>query len=194
VLSTALRVAIPIVAFLFNTGLTVSGLVSLPLALISWALMIPVLLIALLWPRISPRLKRWTGAPDGTGLTDAQKRAALRDLLADALDEGHALRRTLYKEGGELKLTSKQDVEEWVDHTHDLIEASLGRLEAWRFLSNEGYTPEDLGWDFKPAPWTNWRDEKYLRSARMKRLDELINRVDSLDINADFDPQEWMGR
>jgi hypothetical protein len=167
----------------------VSGYVNTTLAYFLWALMIPAALYGA-WPWLKRLLNR-AGTPGETRLTDAQKRAALKDLLADALDEGHALRRTLYKEGDEIKLVGKQHVVEWVDRNRDLIEAAFGKLEAWRFLSNEGYTPEDLGWDFEPAPWMNWQEEKYLRSARMKRLHELIDRMDRLDINPDFDPQEW---
>jgi hypothetical protein len=189
VLSTALRVAIPVLVFLFNTGLTVSGIVSLPLALISWALMIPVLAIALLWPRISPRLKSWTGIADGDGLTDEQKRAALNRLLGSALEEGQRLSQgRMYRQvedesgGEEEKRPSAADkyrgeIHGWVYTTYELIEAAFGEAQARRFLSNEG----DMG-----GP--------YLMTARIERLHELIDRMHSLPINPDFDPQEWTSR
>ena len=52
--TNAVRVAAPILGILFNTGLTVSGYVNLTVAIICWALMAPVVLGALFWPRIRP--------------------------------------------------------------------------------------------------------------------------------------------
>src|SRR3712207_6791640 len=91
-LSTALRVAIPVLVFLFITVFTVSGFVSLPIALSFWALMIPVLAIALLWPRISPWLRRPTETPNESVLTAVQKHKAANDLLVNALEEGLSLK------------------------------------------------------------------------------------------------------
>jgi hypothetical protein len=48
--------------FLFDTGLTVSGYVNVTVAVISWALMVPVTLGALFWHRIGswvPRVATW---------------------------------------------------------------------------------------------------------------------------------------
>jgi hypothetical protein len=84
-------------------------------------------------------------------------------------------------------------VEEWVDHTHDLIEAAFDKTEALRFTSNRGYTDEEL-LGFKPPPKMprpRFLDDKYLVTARLKRLDELILKMHLLNINPDFVPQEW---
>lgn len=189
VLTTALRVAVPILVFLFNTGLTVSGFVSVPLALISWALMIPVLAGAILWPRIAPLLKRWTRLAGGSGLTDEQKRVALNDLLGSALEEGQSIsqgrtyRQVEDESGGEEEKRPtaadkyRGEIHGWVYTTHELIEAAFGKAQARRFMSNEG----DMG-----GP--------YQMTARIERLHELIDRMHDLEINPDFDPQDWTNR
>ncbi len=73
-----------------------------------------------------------------------------------------------------------------------MIEAAFGKLEAQHFISNEGYTEEDL-LGFKPHPKfrPHSLDGKYLVRPRLKRLHELIPRLHDLDVNPDFDPQDW---
>jgi hypothetical protein len=48
------RIVAPVLLFLFNTGLTVSGWVNLTTAFIAWGLMVPVTLGAVFWHRLRP--------------------------------------------------------------------------------------------------------------------------------------------
>ena len=57
--TTAWRIAAPVLVFLFNTGLTVSGWVSTTVALICWGLMLPVIVAARFWPQIQARIEGW---------------------------------------------------------------------------------------------------------------------------------------
>jgi hypothetical protein len=53
-----IRTAVVIAQALFNTGLTVSGYVNFTAAVILWASMVPVALVALFWPRMSPLVEK----------------------------------------------------------------------------------------------------------------------------------------
>src|SRR5215210_5040717 len=57
--ANVLRISAPLLGFLFNTGLTVSGRVNTTVALICWGLMIPVIVVALFWPQIQVRIEGW---------------------------------------------------------------------------------------------------------------------------------------
>ena len=63
-------------------------------------------------------------------LATAKNRRAIKDLLGEAVDRGRNLQRTIRKEGDEIVIVSKQDVEDWVHGTHDLIEAAFDKGEA----------------------------------------------------------------
>jgi hypothetical protein len=118
-------------------------------------------------------------------LETAKNRRAIKDLLGDAIDRGRNLQRTIRKEGDEIVIVTQQDVEDWVHDTHDLIEAAFDKGEARHFLNSEGYDPGHN------LPWREARHDpyKYYLEPRLKRLDELIVRANSLEINPDFDPQ-----
>jgi hypothetical protein len=78
-------------------------------------------------------------------LTTAAKRKALKDLLGDAIDVGKSLQSgPHYDAEGNIKKPTEHDIENWVQHIHDLIEAALDKAEARQFLSNTGITYENL--------------------------------------------------
>ena len=116
----------------------------------------------------------------------------MKELLGDALEEGQNLYNVVYTEDGEVKKPTKAGVEDWVHRTRTLIEAALDKAEAKRFVSNHGYTEEEL-LGRKPHPVFKPRllNDKYLVKARLMRLDELMLKINRLDINPDFDPQNW---
>jgi hypothetical protein len=118
-------------------------------------------------------------------LATAKNRRAIKDLLGDAVDRGRNLQRTLRKEGDEIVIVTQQDVEDWVHGTHDLIEAAFDKGEARHFLNSEGYDPGHN------LPWRDARHDpyKYYIEPRLKRLDELIVRANSLEVNPNFDPR-----
>ena len=118
-------------------------------------------------------------------LATAKNRRAIKDLLGEAVDRGRNLQRTIRKEGDEIVIVSKQDVEDWVHGTHDLIEAAFDKGEARHFLNSEGYDPGHN------LPWRDARHDpyKYYIEPRLKRLDELIVRANSLEVNPNFDPR-----
>jgi hypothetical protein len=120
-------------------------------------------------------------------LATARKRKAVKDLLGVAVEQGEDLRVTLRKEGDSFRFVSKQDVEEWVHRTRDLIEAAFDKGEARRFLDSSDYKPE------KPLPYREIRSEpyKYHLTPRLQRLNELILRANTLEINPDFEPQRF---
>jgi hypothetical protein len=120
-------------------------------------------------------------------LATARKRKAVKDLLGVAVEQGEDLRVTLRKEGDSFRFVSKQDVEEWVHRTRDLIEAAFDKGEARRFLDSSDYKPE------KPLPYREIRIDpyKYHLTPRLQRLNELILRANTLEINPDFDPQRF---
>jgi hypothetical protein len=117
-------------------------------------------------------------------LASTEKRKAVKDLLGVAVEQGEDLRVILREEGGQWNLVSQQDVEDWVHRTHDLIEAAFDKGEARRFLDSSDYKPE------KPLPYREVRADpyKYHLTPRLQRLNELIVRANSLEVNPEFDP------
>jgi hypothetical protein len=120
-------------------------------------------------------------------LAAVERHKAVKDLLGEATDKGRALQRGVYREGDEIITVNKQDIESWVHHTHDLIEAAYDKGEARHFMNSDDYKPE------RTSPFTNvYHDPyKYFVKVRLRRLDELIVRANELPVNPDFDPQEW---
>ena len=120
-------------------------------------------------------------------LATARKRKAVKDLLGVAVEQGEDLHVTLRKEGDSFRFVSEQDVKEWVHRTRDLIEAAFDKAEARRFLDSSDYKPE------KPLPYREIRIDpyKYHLTPRLQRLNELILRANTLEINPDFDPQSF---
>jgi hypothetical protein len=95
-------------------------------------------------------------------------RLALKNLLGEARS---AVRR--------LSLSNMPEVQAWVSRTRDLIAAALGEGEAQLFMDSSGY--EFMGGN----------DDSRFLEGRLRRLAELIGRVDGLSIRDDFDPEVW---
>jgi hypothetical protein len=136
-------------------------------------------------------------------LEDKAKRKAVNELLGNALEEGLSLKQgrkyTLasgnenpegIEMGNEYQARYDEEVRTWVDRTYNLINDAFGKAEAERFISNEGYTDEELfGRELPPFVHLNATQRKYLIPARLRRLDKVIDRANSLEINSDFEPQ-----
>jgi hypothetical protein len=111
-------------------------------------------------------------------LTTAEKRRALKDLLGEAHEDGESL----------YQAYDEDNVAVWVTRTRDLIEAALDKSEAQLFLSNRGdlpFTPVD-----DARTMYVYMQEQALGN-RLIRLEELTNRLDSLNIRPDFDPHAY---
>lgn len=123
-----------------------------------------------------------------TRLAASKKRRAVKDLLGNAVDEGKNLQRTISADKGELKIVSQQDIEDWVHRTYDLIETAFDKGEAQHFLNSADYKPE------KPYPFRNARHDpyRYFTGVRLRRLDELVVRANSLEINPEFNPHSYV--
>ena len=108
----------------------------------------------------------------------AQKLKAdrVKGLLAKALVSGDKLIRS-HKDTDEDQ--AKKDAEKWGQQTHDLIAAAYGDGEAALFLDSSGYV------FYGGSPIRNWID------GRMRRLTELLKRIDTLSTRIDFDPAKF---
>jgi DNA repair exonuclease SbcCD ATPase subunit len=83
-----------------------------------------------------------------------------------------------------------EEVRSWVERTYSLINDAFGKAQAQRFISNEGLTDEELfGRELPPSVHLSSTRRKYLLPARLKRLHAVIDSVNSLEVNSDFDPQ-----
>jgi hypothetical protein len=179
---TAVGVLSAVLAF-FSPELAQLSWVSFP-ALSRWWAAIPLLLL-FGYGFLKALHERFEGVEEK--LTAVTRYKAVKDLLGDAVDKGKALQRTIYKEGDEVIVVTQQDVEGWVHYTRDLIEAAYDKGEARHFMNSDDYKPESA------SPFRNiYHDPyKYFVEARLRRLDELIMRTNSLPLNPSFDPQEW---
>ena len=139
-------------------------------------------------------------------LATAKKRRAVNNLLGNALEEGERLKqgRRYAIEGDENQdpkdteianegqASHDEEVRVWVDRTYELVDDALGRGQAQRFISNEGYTDQELfGRELPSFLHVSSTRRKHSLRARLKRLHELIDRAHDLDINSDFDPKKW---
>ena len=69
------------------------------------------------------------------------------------------------------------------EKTKTMIAAAYGDGEAFRFLNDSGYT--FLSGRPPKGPLRNWID------GRMRRINELLPRVDTLTVRKDFDPKQF---
>jgi hypothetical protein len=114
-------------------------------------------------------------------LATAKKRRAVNDLLGNALEEGLSLKQgrmyALESENqnledieisDEYQARYDEEVRTWIDCTYNLINDAFGKAEAERFVSNEGYTDEELiGRELPPFVHLNATQRKYLIPARL---------------------------
>ncbi len=141
-------------------------------------------------------------------LEEPQKRKAIRDLLGAAREKGESLKQGRWYSlesqnqdlenieiGDEHQTRYDEEVRAWVDCTYNLINDAFSKDEAQHFISNEGYTDKELfGRELPSFMHLSSTQRKYLIPARLKRLDELRARLHPLDVNPDFDPQDWIGK
>ena len=178
--ATAVGIGAAVVTF-FSPELARLPWIDFPVLSRWWALL--PLLVLFIYGFLKALHERFGGMEER--LATVKNRRAAKDLLANAVDRGKNLQRTIRKEGDEIIIVTNQDVEDWVHRTHDLIEAAFDKGEARHFLDSEGYDPGHN------LPWRDARHDpyKYYIEPRLKRLDELIVRANSLEVNPDFDPQ-----
>jgi len=118
------------------------------------------------------RLEAICGRPESSiriQSTDAAKCKAVKDLLGKAMKEGQGLRSSHKQERNE----KYHAVRDWVRRTHDLIEAAFDTAEAQYFRGSEidtGLDPVD---------------------GCLSRLEQLMVRANSLDVNPNFDPEPY---
>jgi hypothetical protein len=74
----------------------------------------------------------------------------------------------------------KEATERWATTTHNFINATLGSGEAKLFLSDAGY--EFFSSNGEIGNWI---------IGRLRRLAELLPRIDAMEIDNDFDPTIW---
>jgi hypothetical protein len=139
-------------------------------------------------------------------MATAKKRRAVNNLLGNALEEGESLKqgRRYAIEGDEnqnleeIEIDNEgqasfdEEVRSWVDRTYDLIDDAFNRADAQRFISNEDYSDQErLGRKLPSFLHVSSTQRKYSIPARLKRLHELTDRMHKLDINPDFEPQDY---
>ena len=110
-------------------------------------------------------------------LESRERKKAIKDIIGSYMQAGNEL----------LSLDTRDDLsrmepaEKWVIATQDFINAAFGSGHATLFLSDVGYTFYSS--DGKVGNWIK---------GRLRRLNELLVRVDRLDIDKDFDPTSWL--
>jgi hypothetical protein len=162
--------AIPILWVAADRYVTGLGLVSSALAFFSpelarslpgilpeisrWWALVPLVLL-FVYGFLRALQERFEGLEEK--LASAKKRKAINDHLGNALEEGLSLKQgriyALESEnqeledieiGDEYQARYDEEVRAWVDRTYELIDDALGRAQAQRFISNEGYTDQEL--------------------------------------------------
>jgi hypothetical protein len=116
----------------------------------------------------------WSAATLWGATTTSSRAAAFRRALGRTLEEGEVIQR------------SKPDDEQvvsWSKGVHDLINAGLGESEAALFMSIH-----DLGTIFQ-SPTTT--EAELLMERRLQRLSRLLDRIHSMSVGVDFDPERW---
>lgn len=102
-------------------------------------------------------------------IENIENRIATKDLLAEAACQGEGL--------GDI-LVDPQKRKDWVENTCEFIEAAFGKSEARRFITDDSSNM------YRP-------NNPHALGVRLKRLDELIARANSLQIRPSFNSQDW---
>jgi hypothetical protein len=100
----------------------------------------------------------------------------VKDLLGKALDDG----KSIYVDKNLTDEQLKQKATEWGTRTRDLIAAACGDGEAFLFLDDSGFT-----FFSGSGMIRNWID------GRMRRIGDLLRRIDSLTVRSDFEPAKF---
>jgi hypothetical protein len=110
-------------------------------------------------------------------LDSRERKKVIKDIIGSYMQAGNRL----LSLGTRDDLSRMEPAEKWVTITQDFINAAFGSSEATLFLSDVGYTFYSS--DGKVGNWIK---------GRLRRLEELLKRVDILDIEQDFDPTAWL--
>jgi hypothetical protein len=145
-----------------------------------WGAILPVLVVAvvLFLLAVHKRFEEVEKERDKLreGKTTRDKRAALKDALATLDERGHEV----YTGN-----PSVEEAEKWVNDAGRLIYDALGNGEARLFMSDAGYTFRVSQNDTRQMLWV---------LGRLRRLAELMARVDSIELLPDFDIQDFKNR
>jgi hypothetical protein len=108
----------------------------------------------------------------------AQKLKAnrVKDLLGKSLAAGQ----TIFVDNDLTDEQREQKATHWGTHTRDLITGAYGDGEGFLFLDDSGYT-----FFSGRGRIRNWID------GRMRRIGELLRRIDSLTVRSDFEPTKF---
>jgi hypothetical protein len=112
------------------------------------------------------------------GATTTARRQAFKDALAVKLRSAKDLLKT---PGITIPNAPDADARAWGHSTHNLILTALGDGEAELFLSDAGYT-----FYSSDGPIASFI------KGRLRRIGELMPRVDALEIKREFDPKDWL--
>ncbi|MGH7971887.1 MAG: hypothetical protein ACREIC_24500, partial [Limisphaerales bacterium] len=107
------------------------------------------------------------------------KKRNVKAAIGRYIDIGNKLFRSCGGNDGN-DLHKKEPAEAWVTDSHRFVIAAFGSGEGELLLSDVGYT--FYSGDGLVGNWVK---------GRIKRLTELIVRVDSLDVDRAFDPVSW---
>jgi hypothetical protein len=110
------------------------------------------------------------------GATTTARRQAFKDALAIKMRSAKDLLKT---PGITIPNAPDADARAWVHSTHKLILTALGDGEAELFLSDAGYT-----FYSSDGPIVS------LIKGRLRRIGDLMHRVDALEIKPEFDPKD----
>ena len=106
-----------------------------------------------------------------------ERRETVKDIIGRHIDEGNKIfGHPAIKQGDAMNDAAEQ----WVTKTHNFISAAFGSGEAALFLSDAGYTFYSSN-----GVVGNWI------VGRLRRLNELLPRIDAMEIDKDFDPTIW---
>ena len=100
----------------------------------------------------------------------------VKALLGKRLTDGKVLMRKAHVENTVM-------IQDWTTRTRNLIEEAFDLGKAALFLDSSGYT--FYGDNSRRSKNKNWLD------GRLRRLADLIQRVEHLQISQDFDPKNW---
>jgi hypothetical protein len=125
-------------------------------------------------------LRRWLAYRDLEAQLDTRnKKMAVKAAIGRYIDAGNKL--LISSSTGSGNSSMKKSAEQWVTNAHDFINAAFGSGEVTLFLSDAGYTF-----------YSSNGMVGNLIKGRIRRLNELLIRVHSLDIDKDFDPVSWL--
>jgi hypothetical protein len=114
----------------------------------------------------------------GDELKSRERRRTVKAIIGRHIGEGNKIcGHPAIKQGDAMK----EEAERWATTAHDFISSTLGSGEAMLFLSDAGYTFFSSNGEVRSG-----------LIGRLRRLTELLPRVDAMEIDKDFDPTIWL--